>query len=139
MLYLHTSNQLEQLAQQFSHVTREPLNGVFESEKVIVQNAGMARWLSLNVADSTGISANMKVYFPADFMWQLLRLVLPYVPDQDPCAPSVLRWRLMDILLNNLDEYPEVSHYIEDTEVTNNAWDLASELSKLLDLSLIHI
>lgn len=138
MLYLHTSNQLEQLSQQFVHVTREPLNKVFESEKVIVQNTGMSRWLSLNVADSTGISANMKVYFPADFMWQLLRLVLPDVPDQDPCAPSVLRWRLMEVLLNNIDEFPEVSHYLNNTDVAEKAWDLASELSMLLDQYLFY-
>jgi len=135
MLSLHTSNQLEQLAYQFARVTARPLSNVFESEKVIVQNAGMARWLSLKVADSTGISANMETMFPAEFMWQLLGSVLDKVPEKDPCSPAVLRWRLMEILLKYSDEFPELSHYVTDE---TSAWDLASELSQVLDQYLFY-
>ena len=139
MLFLHTSNHLENLAQQFAHVTRTPLSDVFQSEKVVVQNAGMARWLSLNVADLMGISANMDALFPAEFMWKLLLSVVSDVPLQDPCAPKVLRWRYFRILLQHETEHPELSkhigHYISDEA---SAWDLASELSQLLDQTLFY-
>ncbi|KAG1682814.1 RecBCD enzyme subunit RecC [Nymphon striatum] len=132
------AKRLSKINNEFSHVNQEPLKEVFESEMLIVQNAGMARWLSLHVADSTGISANMKVYFPAEFMWELLRLVLPDVPEQDPCAPRVLRWRLMEVLLENLEDFPEVQHYLDGSDDTSNAWELASELSQLLDQYLFY-
>ena len=149
MLFLHTSNHLENLAQQFALVTRTPLKNVFQPEKVVVQNTGMARWLSLNVADHTGISANMEALFPAEFMWQLLRSVIKDVPLQDPCAPTVLRWRYFRILLQHETDSPElnkhIGHYINDgsfnaegSSVEGKAWDLASEVSQLLDQSLFY-
>ncbi len=67
MLHLHTSNQLEQLAIQYARITNEPLKNVFEPELLVVQNAGMARYLSMHVADLSGISANTEALFPAEF------------------------------------------------------------------------
>ncbi len=141
MLYLHTSNQLEQLAKQFCMVSQQPrsIKSVFERETVIVQNAGMARWLSLQVADYTGISANMETLFPAEFMWQTLRSVLPDLPDHDPCKPTVLRWRLLQLFIDCLndheDDFPEIAHYLNDE---TNAWHLALELSQQLDHYLFY-
>ena len=73
MLTIHTSNQLEQLKNQFSKLIKIPLEGTLATETVVVQNAGMARWLSMQLADTSGISANTKFLFPAEFMWHLLR------------------------------------------------------------------
>jgi len=140
MLHLHTSNQLEQLANQFAFVTKEPLSDVFAPEIVVVQNAGMARYLSMHVADLAGISANTEALFPAEFMWKLLRLVSPNVSKQSECSPDALRLHIMQELTENFADYPELHHYIlSNSDIDEVAtWDLSSELSQLLDQYLFY-
>jgi len=145
MLHLHTSNQLEQLATQYARVTNEPLNGVFSPEVIVVQNAGMARYLSMHVADISGVSANTEALFPAEFMWKLLRIVTPNVSKQSECSPDALRFHIMKELTENADDYPEIQHYIlnqndNDKNELNevSTWDLSSELSQLLDQYLFY-
>ena len=140
MLHLHTSNQLEQLANQFAFITKEPLSDVFAPEIVVVQNSGMARYLSMHVADLAGISANTEALFPAEFMWKLLRLVSHNVSKQSECSPDALRLHIMQELTDNFADYPELHHYILTNEHIDEvaAWDLSSELSQLLDQYLFY-
>jgi exodeoxyribonuclease V gamma subunit len=145
MLHLHTSNQLEQLATQYARITNEPLKNVFEAELLVVQNAGMARYLSMHVADLSGISANTEALFPAEFMWKLLRLVSPNVSKQSECSPEALRFHIMQELTDNSTDYPEILHYIIHKDKSNkdelneaSTWDLSSELSQLLDQYLFY-
>ena len=139
MLTLHTSNRLEQLSQQFADSLNPPLQNVLTPEIVVVQNSGMARYLSLQLADKQGISANMNFLFPAEFMWLLLKDVLPNLSNDDPSAPAVTRWRLLELLLNEIsaDEksFPELTHYISSTE---SAWDLSLVLTEMLDKILFY-
>ncbi|MEZ5449803.1 MAG: exodeoxyribonuclease V subunit gamma [Thiolinea sp.] len=44
MLHLYHSNRLETLARQFA-ATLGPVDDPFRAEQVVVQNAGMGRWL----------------------------------------------------------------------------------------------
>ncbi|MGV6853458.1 MAG: exodeoxyribonuclease V subunit gamma, partial [bacterium] len=78
MLHLIHSNHLEQLAQDFSDNISSATKKLspFKQELVVVQNAGMGRWLSLQAAKHTGIAANMRYLFPAELTWELLRAVL---------------------------------------------------------------
>lgn len=141
MLHLHTSNQLEQLANQFAFVTKEPLNNVFAPELIVLQNSGMARYLSMHVADLAGISANTEALFPAEFMWMLLRLVSPNISKQNECSPEALRLRIMQELSENFADYPDkVQNYIlKNKQVDEVAiWDLSSELAQLLDQYLFY-
>ncbi len=157
MLYIHTSNQLEQLKNQYATVVKSPLNDVFKAETVVVQNAGMARWLSMEMAQTSGVSANTEFLFPAEFMWGLLRLVSPEIPEHSQCAPDTLRFHIYEELSNNFDDYPELHHYIvneintdesnqespNDRENKNslnqlNAWELSYQSARLLDQYLFY-
>jgi len=153
MFYLHTSNQLEQLANQYALLTQKPLTDVFAPELIVVQNSGMARYLSLHVANLAGISANTKALFPAEFMWKLLRIVSPDVSKQSECSPDALRFHIMQELTENSADYPELAHYILNAKNTDNdkndennenlidepaTWDLSCEISQLLDQYLFY-
>jgi len=148
MLTLHTSNRLEQLSEQFAHSIKTPLKKVFDPELVVVQNSGMARYLSLQTADKNSICANTDYPFPADFMWKMLKSVIPDIPEQNPTSPSVLRWRLLDLLLSEIksdepndsdafDEksFPELAHYMANADA---AWDLSKKLADSLDKILFY-
>ncbi len=106
----------------------------------MVQNAGMARYLSMHVADLSGISANTEALFPAEFMWKLLRIVSPDVSKQSECSPDALRFHIMQELTDNPADYPEIQHYIYTNNELNESstWDLSSEVSQLLDQYLFY-
>ncbi|OQX13766.1 MAG: exodeoxyribonuclease V subunit gamma [Thiothrix lacustris] len=131
MLYLHHSNQLEQLAHEFAQLQREDPLEPLVKEQVVVQNSGMGRWLSLQTAHYNGITANIRYLFPAEMTWELLRTVLAEVPEKDPCAPPVMRWRLFAIFLNEPEAWPELARYLSGGATA--AWQLAAQIAKVFD------
>jgi exodeoxyribonuclease V gamma subunit len=132
MLHIHYSNQLETLAEAYTGVLNTPLSHPFKKEQVIVQNAGMARWLSLQAAKRNGISINIEYLFPAEFMWQLLRQVLPEVPPKDPCSPSIMKWRLLDHFYTQTPIHDAINHYLND-DLAQSSWQLAKAISDVFD------
>ncbi|MGB0848096.1 MAG: exodeoxyribonuclease V subunit gamma [Thiolinea sp.] len=128
MLQLFHSNRLEILAEKFAEVVSAGGLDPFVAEQVVVQNAGMGRWLSLQLAQQTGIAANLKYLFPAEITWELLRAVLPDVPERDPCSPGLLRWRLLEELEQRGERYQQdLGHYLRPPGVTNAAGNQAAE------------
>ncbi len=140
MLYIHTSNHLEQLKKQYAELIKTPLKDVFKTETVIVQNAGMARWLSIEMAKTTGISANTEYLFPAEYMWRLLRLVSPDIPEHSQCAPDTLRFHIYNELITSPDDYPELKHYITSNDEVDelSSWELSCQIARLLDQYLFY-
>ncbi len=140
MLTIHSNNQLEQLKNQFSKLIKTPLSSVFATEIVIVQNAGMARWLSMQLADASGISANTQFLFPAEFMWHLLRLISDDIPEKNQCTPETMRFHIMRELTHHPENYPELKHYISDATHKNElaVWELSCEISQLMDQYLFY-
>ncbi len=134
MLYLHHSNRLESLASLFarqraSHKVGNP----FEPEWVVVQNAGMGRWLSLQLARENGIAANLHYLFPAELTWELLRKVLADVPERDPASPKLLRWRLLQAFLQHPERYQQaLGHYLRPGQ-DDSAWQLAQQVAGVFD------
>ncbi|MBO0613248.1 exodeoxyribonuclease V subunit gamma [Thiothrix fructosivorans] len=132
MLYLHHSNHLEQLASQFAELQRHEPLAPLQTEQVVVQNSGMGRWLSLQTAGYNGIVANIRYLFPAEMTWELLRMALGgAVPEKDPCAPAVMRWRLLDIFLQEPEAWPELARYLDGGATA--AWQLAAQITKVFD------
>lgn len=135
MLHIFHSNRLETLASQFTEVVTSTGLDPFKAEQVIVQNAGMGRWLSMQLAEQSGIAANMKYLFPAEITWELLRKVLDNnnVPERDPCSPKLLRWRLLAELSGKTDKYQDdLGHYLS-ADNDDMAWQLAKQISTVFD------
>ena len=133
MLYLYHSNRLENLATQLAgEISRSGLDP-FQPEQVVVQNAGMGRWLSLQLARETGIAANLRYLFPAEVTWEVLRTVLDDVPERDPCSPKLLRWRLFTEFSRRGERYRrELGHYLMPDDDAS-AWQLAKQVAGVFD------
>ncbi|WP_020559751.1 exodeoxyribonuclease V subunit gamma [Thiofilum flexile] len=132
MLYLIHSNQLESLAALYAEFIRTKPLPPMEGETVVVQNAGMGRWLSMQTAIHNNIAANTRYLFPAEATWELLRKVLPTVPKHDPCSPKLLRWRLFQEFLEHAVRYPELQHYLKEGD-EGAAWQLAQQVARVFD------
>src|SRR5713226_5159112 len=98
MLTVYASNRLEILADQLAERLRQPCGSPLLPEIIIVQSTGMARWLSLHLAQRLGICAQIRFRFPAPSVSALSHRLLPRVPETSPFPPDVLASRLMALL-----------------------------------------
>ena len=138
MLTLHHSNRLEKLVEDFSALTRTPLASPFSPEIVVVQSRGIARWLSLRLADHCGVCANFDFAFPNAFAWTLYRRVLGGVPETSAFDPAILVWRILRLLpgLEANPAFSAVRDYVGDDPLRR--YELAARVAALFDQYLLY-
>lgn len=138
MLTVHQSNRLDALVEALATVTREPLGSPFASEVIVVQSRGVARWLSLQLADSTGICANVRFPFPTAFAWELYRSVCGGLAEQSAWDPEVLTWRILGLLpeLESMPRFSPVKGYVRGDALRR--FELAARLAVLFDEYLVY-
>ncbi|MEJ2455036.1 MAG: exodeoxyribonuclease V subunit gamma [Candidatus Thiodiazotropha sp.] len=139
MLTLHQSNRLENLARRLSELLGRPVDDPLQADWVVVQHPGMARWLSLTLADSLGIAANLEFPLPAVFVWQAFRQLLEEVPERDSYQPNALTWRLYAVLAGMDLEHAAkpLAAYLETGDALRG-FQLAQELAGLYDRYLLY-
>src|SRR5437870_1963436 len=94
-LKFFTSNRLEFLVDEVAQVARAPLASPLQPEIIVVQSLGMARWLSLQLAERNKICANYEFLFPNAFAHRAFKSALPDLPDETDCRPEILVWKIM--------------------------------------------
>ncbi len=141
MLKVYHSNRLEHLAAHLAATIQvEPLQSVLAAEVIMTQHQGMARWLSIQLAQVQGISANYDYPLPASYIWALYRSQLDNVPESSSFERSTLAWRLMALLPTLLDE-PEFSplkHYLEGGRDQLKQYQLCRYIADTFEQYLIY-
>jgi exodeoxyribonuclease V gamma subunit len=139
MLHLHQSNRLETLAEQLADIIARPLRAPLQPETILVQTPGMARWLTLRLAQRLSICAHTEFPLPASFIWKLMRALLGELPRRSPFSPEVLAWRIMGWLgaPEHLETFPRVQHYL-DGGGDYRCHALSCRIAEVLDQYLIY-
>ena len=138
MLTIHHSNRLDALADELAAVVAVPAGSVFASEVVVVQSRGVARWLSLRLADRAGVCANVRFPFPAAFAWELYRAVVSDLPDRAAFDPGVMTWRILAMLpeLENAALFSPVKRYVAADALRR--FELAGRLAAMFDEYVVY-
>ncbi len=139
-MYLYQSNRLEVLFDALCRIFTTPLDDPLTQEIIVVQNPGMARWLSQHIAQQTGIAANLDFPLPATFIWDIFRRTLGELPDLSAFDRSILLWRIM-ARLEELQADPsmrEIALYLEDDGDGDRRFQLAGIISNLFDQYLVY-
>jgi exodeoxyribonuclease V gamma subunit len=139
-LKLFTSNRLEVLAGELSETLRSPLADSMVSEIILVQSRGMERWLSLELARSLGICANIRFPFPNHFVEDVFRNALPDLPGSPAFDPEVLTWRVMGLLPGCLDGegFNPLKAYLADDGRGLKRYQLSRIIARLFDQYLVY-
>jgi exodeoxyribonuclease V gamma subunit len=139
MLTLHQSNRLEHLAQRLADLLGSPVSDPLRADWVVVQHPGMARWLSLQLAQTLGIAANIEFPLPAVFIWEIFRQLLDAVPQQDRYQPQRLAWRIHERLTQPRfsADATVLSTYLASGDELRR-FQLAQELAILYDRYLLY-
>ncbi len=141
-LTVYRSNRLEVLVELLAwlapqHLPLDPMTPL----RVVVANAGMARWLEHRLAERWGVCAQLELPFPARALDDLTRAVAGLEPtpeDADPWSPEVLAWAVIEALPGLLEGadpiYDPLRAYLEPGDiVTARAYSLARQVADVFD------
>ncbi|MDO3721391.1 exodeoxyribonuclease V subunit gamma [Marinobacter sp. chi1] len=145
--YAIHANHLEDLRRAVVFLCREHPLPPLESETFLVQSNGIAQWLKLALAEKRsedgsegglGIAAGMDFLFPARFIWQAYRAVLPEgeVPEQSPFDKQRLLWRLYRMLpdLEGQDSsFSPLARFMDGQNTALRIYQLAEKIADLFD------
>ncbi len=132
-LYLHRSNRLELLATKLAVLMQgAPPADPMAPTIVVVQTPGVARWLSMRLADELGCCMNVDYPYPRGFVEQMLERWLGAPPGQ--LDETSLTWRIYGLLPNLARDpnFEQVRRYLADGQQIKRL-QLAERLAQLFD------
>lgn len=141
MFQVYHSNQLDLLKDLLvALMQQDPLADPFANETILVQSPGMAQWLQLQIAQATGIAANIDFPLPASFIWQQFKEVLQDVPDSSPFNKMSMTWQIMQLLPECLDDpdFAALLHYLEDDQGLRKRFQLSQKIADIFDQYLVY-
>lgn len=140
MLYLVQSNQLESLFRGMMDILAGPLADPFVPETIVVQNQGMARWLSQRIALHSGIAANIDFPLPARFIWQVFAGQLDIPQNMTAYERPVMQWRVLSLLTGSAADpvFAETASYLREDPEGLKAFHLAAKIADLFDRYLVY-
>ncbi|MCL7488863.1 MAG: exodeoxyribonuclease V subunit gamma [Desulfobulbaceae bacterium] len=140
MLYFIQSNRLEKLFDRLCEVLADSQDDPLQPREIVVQNPGMARWVSQQTALRQGIAANLHFPLPARFIWRIFASQLPLQNDEGDFHRSVLLWRIFEQLSGPLPEgmFAEIEAYLGDDHDGRKTFHLAGRIADLFDQYLVY-
>ncbi|MDZ7773846.1 MAG: exodeoxyribonuclease V subunit gamma [Balneolaceae bacterium] len=143
MLRIFTSHKLERLADRLVEERGERLPAdPLDPERYVVQNHGVARWLTLRLGAAEGIAANLSFEFPAERTWATARILYPGLPRVLPSDKGPMAWEIFRVLqsedrdiLRPLQSYVEAGGE-EGRELRR--WKLARKIADVFDQYLVY-
>ena len=133
------SNKLEKLVQCLAGRLKEPLKHPLTPETIVVQSAGMAKWISLQLAQRQGIAANYAFPFPKKILGEIFGAFLPdYFPDPS-FDERVLAWKILEILpeVSQNEDFLPIRHYLGHSNDQQKRYQLAKKIAETFDQYLI--
>ena len=142
MLHLVQSNKMEFLARALQawllEDKRDPAS-IFAEDTILVQSPGMAQWLKIQIAQDTGIAANLDFPLPSSFIWQLYRQHIPLLPEQSAFSKDNMAWKLMAILPDLLTQqaFAAIADYLADGQALK-LYQLCHKIADVYDQYLVY-
>lgn len=121
-------------------ILREPLDDPFQPDIVVVQNQGMARWVSQQLALQSGIAANLSFPLPASFVWDVFLSRLGQDFDNQAFEREPLLWRIFALLgqLPDNDKFQPLNYYLADDPSRTKRYQLARSITDTFDQYIVY-
>jgi len=116
---IFTSNRLEILVNRLSSSLETPVNDPFEKEIIVVQSRGMEKFLSLELAEKIGISANIEFLYPNSMLEYCLEKIKSDDSDILKYNVDKYAWTIIDIILEFEDNtlFDQVFSYVNENGI----------------------
>jgi exodeoxyribonuclease V gamma subunit len=136
---LFTGNRLESLAEALVESISEPPASPFAPEVIVLQSRGMERWLSMQIAQQKGVSANFSFPFPNTFLHNLYREIIPDIPEVSPFDTDILTFTIMKLLPGSLSlpGFESLAGYLDDKNDFLKLFQISKKLADLFEQYII--
>lgn len=133
-LNVFTGNRMERLVDALADTVAGP-GDPFTPETIVVQSKGMQRWIAMELAKRLGVWANCRYPFPNSFIGELFGSALTDMPDDSPFNPSILTWRIMEVLPRLLDDpaFAVLQGYLAGNRRELKLYQLACRIADTFD------
>ncbi len=142
----YSGNRLEKLSDilisEMANSCNDAKNCLFKREIIVVQSKGMEKWLSMRIAEKTGISANISFPFPKSFVYEEL---LHRESGADYFDTDAMAFRVMNVLpdLISSDQsgvFSAPGNYVGDTagEAKLKLYQLSCRIANLFDQYMVY-
>lgn len=134
-MYVHRSNRMEVLVDELARVLRTPKLAPLAPETIVVQSAGMERWLSRELATRLGAFAHARFPFPRGFIQEAMDAVLGPVEGAERYEREALTFSVAELLgeLAGEKAFEAVSRYLRDDADGLRRIQLAERVAHLFD------
>ena len=134
-LNIFTSNRLEILAAQLAQQMKTPVSESLQPETIVIQSAGMERWIFQQLARYNGICANIHFPFPNTFLDHIARQVMPDDEQTSLFEPDVFMFKIMKALpqCTNRPGFERLRAYLADDSKRLKQLQISSKLADLYD------
>jgi len=135
MLHVIHGNRADVLAGELVRVLADSPAGALCLETVVVESPAWGRWLSLYLAQRTGVCAGVEFLQPNALLRQLFSAVLSSEPGENPFEPGALAWRVLGILPECLGrpEFSELARYLSGDRGGRKLWGLSRAIAGVFD------
>ncbi|WAI18829.1 MAG: exodeoxyribonuclease V subunit gamma [Buchnera aphidicola (Brevicoryne brassicae)] len=101
MFIIYKSNKLDVLLSKACQIIqKKPLSNIFEKEIFIHDSKILFQYLNVFFANKIGISTNLKLYHPKNFIWKIFEKILYKKKIKNRFTKSSITWDIMNILNN---------------------------------------
>lgn len=138
MFYLYHHNDLGRLAELFAALRQRRSTAPLAIDTVLAPNAGIGRWLRIQLAESEGIAANIDGRLPGEFIWQMLHATMAGADAGNHFEPDCLPWHLYTALPEIAREVPAVADYLGAPVDEVRRYQLARQLADVFDQYLVY-
>ena len=113
MLFVYRSNSQKELLRRLCSVLAGATENILQPDWIVIGNYGISRWIQLQMTQVQGISANLKFFFPNQFLQQLFQL-LPkeFISDKLLLGEEDWNWKMLELLLQFYEEKNEFNNYL---------------------------
>lgn len=134
-MFVYRSNRLEELVDCLSQVVSKPLPHILSPEVILIQSAGMERYLSREVARRVGILAGARFPFPRAFIRDIFDQALGTSQIVDPFERNSMSWLLFSELRKAIGEpgFEALSAHLNDDIDSSRRLLLAERFAHLFD------
>ncbi|MFH0975387.1 MAG: exodeoxyribonuclease V subunit gamma [Spirochaetota bacterium] len=139
-IQLYTSNKLEALADKLADTIRKPLSSPLKPEAIVVQSPGMARWISMQMAERLGVWSNCKYYYPNNIIDEIFSRIIPDYSGERLFDTSVAAWQIMKVLPGCLEkkEFESLKEYLTADDAMLRSYQLSARIADTFDQYLTY-
>ena len=116
MIHIYRSNRTDALSKRLAELLDSERGDPMVQEVIAIQGRGMERWLSAQLAQSLGSSANVRFPFPRTIIGEVLEAVLGDAgKSTDRWAPERLIWDVLHVLPELLldADFADLKRYLD--------------------------